>query len=296
MNCQDLKFQRCTKKESETPGSSHSLLRRACVSLVSPLCSGGAVSTSSMADPASLPLAAVSVSASNSRHSTRKRSDTTQTDKAEAKRPRTRSQDTAASHNPSTEKLSSRRSKQRQQPADTPPESSITRNSLRNIANNKVHNNHFNSTLTLRNKAPSISPNRTEHIDVQRKQAHKRPQSLNSNSNSVESEETTEASTSVRKSFKVVASTSRWDVASTAKKPRTKVKSHLPVAESSIHKYPLRSQVRLSGPDSSDRSISDDQINFKATATQKKKHKVREVVNESHSCRYTNETCLIGEF
>lgn len=272
MNCQDLKFQRCTKKESENPGSSHSLLRRACVSLVSPLCSGGAVSTSSMADPASLPLAAVSVSASNSRHSTRKRSNTTQTDKAEAKRPRTRSQDTAASHN-STDRPSSRRSKQRQQPSasDTPNfETSITRNSLRNTANNKVHNNHLNTTISLRNKA-SVS---TETIDLQRKQGHKRPQSVGS---SVKTCETAESSTSLRRSFKVEPGTSRWDVTS-AKKQKTKAKeTKSSDGETGVHKYPLRSQVRLSGADSSDRNIPDEQLNCKASATQKKKHKVNHI-------------------
>lgn len=280
MNCRELQFQQCIKKASETQGSSHSLLRRACVSLVSPLCSGGAESTSSMADPASLPLAAVSVSASNSRHSTRKRISVTQPDKTEAKRPRTRSQDTAASNESST----SKRGKNKPAPSNS-FDGATTRNSLQNsrhacdkvqatqnvVANNKVHNNHQNSSVPIRNNKGSVSLLETGSIELQRRTGSKRPQSVGS---STSGETTSETSTKTKKPSKVEAGTSRWDVTS-SKKARTKGRETRSIdGEVSLHKYPLRSQVRLSAAENPDRTIPDEQLDHKASATNKKKHKV----------------------
>lgn len=113
MNCDRLKkFQKIKESIVDIRREEKDILKRlrcrkysgcgrACVSLVSTQCSGVVVSTSSMADPASLSLAAVSVTASNSRQSTRKRHSNPQHNsnnnqqqiaKTNTKRPRTRSQ------------------------------------------------------------------------------------------------------------------------------------------------------------------------------------------------------------
>lgn len=268
MNSRELKFQQCRKETSESQDSSRSSLRRACVSLVSPLCSGGAVSTSSMADPASLPLAAVSVSASNSRHSTRKRIIPTQPEKTEAKRPRTRSQDTGAFNENSTEKTS-KKGKHKQ---STSFESSITRSSLRNSKPNdktiKIHNNH-QITPNIPKKA-SVSLTETGNIDLHRKNSGKRPQSAGCTN----TEDNIEPFTKTKKSFKIEPGTSRWNLV-TNKKSSKKIKESRSLdADSSIHKYPLRSQVRLSGTETFDKT-TEEQTDHKAIATNKKKHKVR---------------------
>lgn len=285
MSCQELKFQQCRKKEkaSETRSSSHSLSRRACVSLVSPLCSGGAVSTSSMADPASLPLAAVSVSASNSRHSTRKRTSPTTSSKEKAKRPRTRSQDTAAPQDSTTETVT-KRGKNKQTPSSS-TESSTRRSSLRNsrplekdqqtqnsstVVNNKIHHNHQHTAISGKNKL-SVSLIETVTSDTHQKTASKRPQSAgNSRLNNIEPE-----TSKIRKS-KVEAGTSKWDISSSKKSRLSKNKESKPLdTESSFHKYTLRSQARLSTTDNPERNILDEQQhNNKASATNKKKHKV----------------------
>lgn len=281
MNCQELKFQQSCKKTSETRGNSHSFLRRACVSLVSPLCSGGAVSTSSMADPASLPLAAVSVSASNSRHSTRKRVNPTQPEKAKAKRPRTRSQDSGAFHETSTDK-NFKKGKFKQLTSNS-FETSITRSSLRNskssdknatltATNNKINNNLQLSTITTGKNKSSISLIETGTADLHHKSISKRSQlpscSVNSN------EEIAETTSKRKKPFTIEPGTSRWDV-TTTKKISKKIKESKSLdGEPGVHKYTLRSQVRLSGPESFEKTTVEDQIEQKALATNKKKHKV----------------------
>lgn len=307
MSCQELKFQQCRKKEkaSETRRSSHSLSRRACVSLVSPLCSGGAVSTSSMADPASLPLAAVSVSASNSRHSTRKRTTPTQSSKTKAKRPRTRSQDTAAQDSTASatttdiapSSSNNRRSAgkhnkhQTQLPSCSEDSSQSRRSSLRNsrllfdhqtqnstsntVVNNKVHNNHQSTVVPNTKNKISVSLIETGTTDVHRKTANKRPQSAGSCKLN-----NTEADTSkLRRSSKIEPGTSQWDITSSKKSRLSKNKETKSLdAESSIHKYPLRSQVRLSTAENPDRTIPDEpQQNHKAPAINKKKHKVNNI-------------------
>lgn len=287
MSCQEFKFQQHIKKAkaTETHSSSHCLSRRACVSLVSPLCSGGAVSTSSMADPASLPLAAVSVSASNSRHSTRKRSNPTQPTKAETKRPRTRSQDTAAPQDTASTATdnSTKRGKNKHNSSNN-ADSSSRKGSLRNsknipdkdhsathsstVVNNKVHNNHQNTTS--RNKI-SVSLIEAGTSDTHHKSTNKRPQSAGGYRPSADSE----PSSKIRRSSKAEPGTSHWDISS-SKKPRpSKSKDTKSLdADSSFHKYPLRSQVRLSTADNPERSILDEQPNHKASAISKKKHKV----------------------
>lgn len=283
MNCQELQFQQYRKRASETQDSSHSVLRRACVSLESTLCSGGAVSTSSMADPASLPLAAVSVSASNSRHSTRKRINPTQPDKTEAKRPCTRSQDTGTVYDISSDKLL-KHSKNKQQSTSYNFESSITKSSLRNsrhsvdksqtaISNNKLHNNHQISSVSAKHKT-SVSLLETGNIELHRR-SNKRSKSV---SGRVNSEDNSDSSLKAKKTLKIEAGTSRWDITSSKKANK---KDHKKESKSfdndlAFHKYPLRSQIRLSGTDILDKNITDEQLDPKASATTKKKHKVRQ--------------------
>lgn len=293
MSCQELKFQQSRKKgkASETRSSSHSLSRRACVSLVSPLCSGGAVSTSSMADPASLPLAAVSVSASNSRHSTRKRTSPSQQSKSQAKRPRTRSQDTAAPRDHSTTgdaaAQAGRRGRDKHAPSTSCSSEALERrSSLRNsrpfdkdhldakttVLNNKVlHNSHYNLSLTAKNKA-SVSLIESSSTETHRKPTYKRPQSTGSvKLNNSESE-----TSKLRRSTKAEPGTSHWDINTSKKSRLNKSKESKSVdAESSFHKYPLRSQGRLNTADNPDRNIPDQlQHSNKASAINKKKHKV----------------------
>lgn len=256
------------------------LPRWACVALVSTLCSGGAASTSSMADPASFPLAAVSVSASNSRHSTRKRVNPTQP-QVENKRPRTRSQDTAT-----VSIESGGRGKIR-----TNSEAPITRNSKRvskNIfdkihspQNSKLHNisRSIQNSLedcpsTSKNNKGPINCTSTVSVETQRKDNRK----AHSTGNIKKVDDLTESSIRTRRQSKVEAGTSVWEVSSTRSKSKIRDNSNSKPVEnesSSIHNYPLRSQVRRTICETEEKcDIHLDQGDSKFPNNYKKKNKV----------------------
>lgn len=235
---------------------SHSWLRRACVSPVNPQCSGGAASASSMAEPASLPPSAVSVSASHSRHSARKRASPTQPQpRVESKRPRTRSQDTTAA---SPAESPGGRGKLR--PAETPtartsPRSPRLNRSLENFPTTSRTNNNHNPTISLS----------THHRKSQ----------------SVGGEEIADTPIKTRRTSKVEAGTSVWEVSTLKSKSKNReasTSSKSPEGDNSGHKYPLRNHVRLSISDSgktnspSSRTIAGDS---KSPTSHKKKNKVR---------------------
>lgn len=280
------------KRVGKRQDNSQRLLRRACVSPENPQCSGGAVSASSMAEPASLPLSAVSVSASNSRHSTRKRASPTQP-QTEAKRPRTRSQDTTAALTP-TESSSGGRGKSR-----TRSETPITKNSNRtprhifdklnsspNLStNSKIHKigrTNQNSvddypTTSKANKA-SISFTESSGTEPQHRRAHSRK--TQSTGSAKHTDDFPEAHVKTRRASRVEAGTSFWEVTTHKTKPslRDSSSSKSPESDISVHKYPLRNHVRLSSAGNSKStspSTKSTRGDSKSPSTNRRKNKVR---------------------